>query len=115
MDIQILIRRFYGLSVSAHISHVNTRSFAAHEALGEFYGVVNGVKDRFIEYNMGEARLASVKASVLEVKEDTVAEAISVAEDFCKYAKEINDEAMINLSGEFEEAVGKLRFLMLLK
>lgn len=112
--IDILIRKFYALSVGAHVAHVNTKSFAAHEALGEFYGKVNDTKDRLIEYHIGERRIVKVSASIIEVGENVEMEASALAEMFCNYAKGIADEAMINLSGEFEEAVGKLKFLLML-
>lgn len=114
-QIDVLIRKFYAVADLAHISHVNTRSFAAHEALGEFYGTITGIKDRLIEYNMGEGRLVKVNAGILEIGEDISTEADLLASMFCNWAKSIADEAMINLSGEFEESVGKLKFLLMLK
>lgn len=115
MELQILIRKFYGLADAAHINHVNTRSYPAHVALGEFYASVIEVKDKMIEYLMGQGKLASVKASVLEIKDDVVPEADVVAKAFCEYAESLKDEAMINLAGEFQESVGKLKYLLMLK
>lgn len=111
----ILIRKFYSLSVIAHVAHVNTRSFSEHEALGDFYSKVNDFKDRLIEYLVGEAKIAKVEAAMLECGGDVVKEADAVAKMFCDQAKAAGDEALINMSGEFEEAVGKLKFLFLLK
>lgn len=113
-QLDVLIRKFYAVSVLAHVSHVNTKSFAAHEALGELYGTINGVKDRLIEYNIGQGRLAKVNAGILEIGDDISKEATALAEMFCSWAKSVKDEAMINLSGEFEESVGKLKFMLML-
>lgn len=114
-SIDILIRRFYSLSVAAHIAHVNTKSFAAHEALGDFLAKVDETKDRLIEYHIGERKIVKVNASILEIGEDIEKEADMVSSMFTSYAKLSADEAMINLCGEFEEAVGKLKFFLMLK
>lgn len=112
--IDILIRKFYALSVGAHVAHVNTKSFAAHEAFGDFLAKVNETKDRLIEYHIGERKIVKVSASIIEVGENIEMEASALAEMFTNYAKGIADEAMINLSGEFEESVGKLKFFLML-
>lgn len=114
-QLEVLIRKLYALSVIAHVAHVNTRSFSAHEALGDFYAGVNGFKDRLIEYLVGEGKLIKVEAAMLECGGDVSVEAASTAKMFCDTAKQMGDEALINMSGEFEESVGKLKFLLLLK
>jgi len=114
-QLEVLIRKFYALSVIAHVAHVNTKSFAAHEALGDFYDGVNTFKDRLIEYLIGEGKLIKVEAAMLECGGEVVAEAEATATMFCNLAKQIGDEALVNMSGEFEESVGKLKFLMMLK
>ena len=114
-QLDVLVRKFYAVSVIAHVAHVNTRSFAQHEALGDFYDKVNEYKDRLIEYLLGEGRIAKVEASMLECGGEVIAEATALKELFCKTATELEDEALENMAGEFEEAVGKLKFLFLLK
>lgn len=109
-----LIRKFYALSVIAHVAHVNTKSFSQHEALGDFYSKVNDFKDRLVEYLIGEMKIVKVEAAVLECGEDVMIAADSTARMFCDIAKMMGDEALINMSGEFEEAVGKLKFLSML-
>jgi hypothetical protein len=113
-QLDVLIRKFYALSVIAHVAHINTRSFSQHEALGEFYGGVNDFKDRLIEYLVGTGKINKVNAAMLETGGDVIKEAESLAELFCEVAESIDDEALINMSGEFEEAVGKLKYLFLL-
>lgn len=114
-QLQILIRKLYALSVIAHVEHVNTKSFAAHEALGEFYSSVNSFKDRLAEYLIGQGKISKVEAALLETGGDVVTEADSVSREFVLVAKQMNDEALINMSGEFQESVGKLKFLLMLK
>lgn len=113
-QLDVLIRKFYALSVIAHVAHINTRSFAQHSALGSFYEGVNDFKDRLIEYLVGEGKIAKVNAAMLETGGDVIKEAEALADLFCKTAKELGDEALINMSGEFEESVGKLKYLFLL-
>lgn len=113
-QLDVLIRKFYALSVIAHVAHVNTKSFAMHEALGDFYSKVNDYKDRLIEYLIGEMKIVKVEAAVLECGGDVIMEADMLAKMFCDIAKQMGDEALINMSGEFEEAVGKLKFLSML-
>lgn len=112
---EILVRKFYALGVITHVAHINTRSFSEHKALGEFYGTVNDIKDRLIEYLVGENKLSKVEAAVLECGGEVIKESESLAKLFCDQAKIAGDEALINLSGEFEESVGKLKYLFLLK
>ena len=99
--IEILVRKFYGLSVLAHVSHINTRVFAQHEALGEFYGKVNDVKDRLIEYCIGKNYMQKVDAAIVEVGSDIIGQASTVADYFCELAEEMEDEALCNIAGEF--------------
>lgn len=110
-----LVRKFYGLSVLAHVSHENTRVFAQHDALGEFYELVNTMKDRLIEYSIGTGYLTKVSVPILEIGTDILTESAATAQMFCELAEDMDDEALCNMAGEFEEAVGKLKFLFLFK
>lgn len=112
-QLDLLIRKFYSVSVLAHIEHVNTRSFAAHEALGEFYESITEHKDRLIEYCMGEGRVIKVNANILEIGSSVSTEATTLVNMFCGYAKSTMDDAMMNLAGEFEESVGKLKYKLM--
>lgn len=113
-QLDVLIRKFYALSVIAHVAHINTRIFSQHEALGEFYDGVNSFKDRLIEYLVGQGKVAKVNASVLETGGDVVKEAESLAAAFVEISESMEDEALCNMAGEFQESVGKLKYLMLL-
>ena len=111
----IVSRKLYALDMLAHANHVNTRSYAAHKAFGTFYEFVNGFKDRVIEYMMGKGKLVSVKVAVVETGEDLVGEATMFADMFYEYASSCEDEAMENMAAEFTEAVGKLKYMLMLK
>lgn len=118
-ELDVLVRKFYALEVLAHVSHENvaltTKSYAQHVALGEFYDKVGDMKDRLIEYLIGENRIQKVSVPILEIGADLVSEAKATAQMFCDIASASEDEALENMAGEFEESVGKLSYLFLFK
>lgn len=107
-----LIRKFYSVSVLAHVEHINTKSFAQHEALGDFYSKVNSMKDRVIEYMIGSGYMQKVTVPILEIGAGISSQASALAEMFCQCSEDMDDDALENMAGEFEEAVGKLKFLL---
>ena len=111
----IVSRKLYALDMLAHANHVNTRSYANHKAFGTFYEFVSDFKDRVIEYMMGKGKLVSVKVAVVETGDDLVNEATMFADMFYEYASSCDDEAMENMAAEFTEAVGKLKYMLMLK
>jgi Family of unknown function (DUF5856) len=111
----VVARKLYALDVLAHANHVNTRSYAAHKAFGNFYEFTSEFKDRIIEHMMGKGKLVSVKVAMIEVGDDVVAEADAMAAMVLDYARMCNDEAMINMAAEFAEAVGDLKYMLMLK
>ena len=111
----VVARKLYALDVLAHANHVNTRSYAAHKAFGKFYEFTSEFKDRIIEHMMGKGKLVSVKVAMIEVGDDVVAEADAMAAMVLDYARMCNDEAMINMAAEFAEAVGDLKYMLMLK
>lgn len=114
VDVKELIQCFYCLSISAHVAHVNTRSFSEHEALGDFYGKVNDFKDRLVEYMTGMGYIKSVEIDEIEI-EDVMDEAEEACYLLESYASAMADEALINMAGEFKEVKGKLKYLLMLK
>lgn len=107
-----LVRKFYSVSVLAHVEHINTKSFAQHEALGDFYSKVNSMKDRVIEYLIGSGYTQKISVPILEIGAGISAQASALAEMFCQCSEDMDDDALENMAGEFEEAVGKLKFLL---
>lgn len=118
-ELDVLVRKFYALEVLAHVTHENvaltTKSYAQHVALGEFYDKVGDIKDRLVEYLIGEGRIQKVSVPMLEIGTDILVEAKMTAMMFCNMAEEMEDEALCNIAGEFEESVGKLSYLFLFK
>lgn len=117
-QLDVIVRKFYAVADLAHIEHENaviSGSYARHVALGDFNDKVIDHKDRLIEYLIGERKITKVSAGVLELGMDIEREAMNLKEMFCKCAMDCEDEALENMAGEFEEAVGKLRYLLMFK
>ena len=111
----IVARKLYALDVLAHANHVNTRSYSAHQAFGVFYEFVGDFKDRLIEYMMGEGKIVAVKVAMIEVCDDLVTEADAVSRMIYDYSNMCADEAITNMAADFEEAVAKLKYMLMLK
>jgi DNA-binding ferritin-like protein len=107
-----LMQNFYCLSVTAHKEHENTNSFAKHEALGDFYEKVIAFKDRLGEYLIGMEYLSKIKLEPVDSDEDVLEEAMECCKLLQQFGKMNGDEAIINMSGEFKEAIGKLKYLL---
>lgn len=112
---QTLIEGFYELEIVSHLAHVNTRSFSEHSAFGDFYDKVGDFKDRLVEYLMGEGKLAKLSITVLDPAGQTVSLADSLVAKFCDFAKNLEDDALLNMAGEFEETVAHLKYMLMLK
>jgi len=114
-DMKKLVTAFYCVTVSAHVQHENTRSFAAHKALGEFYDFSSDFKDRLIEYMIGQGYLAQVKLNMIDGNEDVVEEATDALDMLVTYCDMCQDETIKNMAADFQEALGKLKYLLLFK
>ena len=114
-NVDVIARKLYALDALAHANHVNTRSFSAHKAFGKFYEFTSEFKDRIIEYLMGQGKLISVKVAVLEIGEDVVAEAEALNKMIYDYSYMCDDDTLENMSADFQEAIAKLKYMLMLK
>lgn len=114
VDINEVVQSLYCVSVSAHVAHVNTRSFAQHEALGDFYEKATSFKDRFIEYCMGAGFLLKVELEEIEA-EDVMDEAEEACYYLLDFAEVTKDETIKNMAADFLEAKNKLKYMLMLK
>lgn len=113
---EVLIRKLFALSILCKVEHANARgigSYARHVAIGSFGEKVDSHTDSLIEYLMGQGKLISVEAGVVEVASDIVKEVDSVVSMYESLA--IGDEALVNMSASFKEDAGKLKYLLLLQ
>ena len=113
-QLDVLLRQFYALSIIAHVAHINTRVGFHHEAIGEFYDSVNQFKDRLAEYLVGKRMMNKVEVPILECNGDLLQKSAGLASMFCEIAEEVDDEALCNMAGEFEEVVARLSYKMMM-
>lgn len=107
-----LSHEFECLSVTAFKDHQNTTSYAKHEAFGEFYEKVASFKDRLNEYMIGMGYLTKISKESVDAEEDTIEEATEALRMIKEFTMMQGDEAIKNMTGEFMEMVGKLKFML---
>lgn len=108
-QIDIIVRKLYAIADLAHITHANIRVGFHHEATGEFYASVIDLKDRIVEHLMGSGKLIRVNANILEIGEDLIKEASNFQYMLDTYASQSGCNALINMSGDYIEALSKLK------
>jgi hypothetical protein len=53
MNIQEFTTLLFEIEITAHVAHLQTKSFAEHSALGTLYDEISDLRDRFIEDYQG--------------------------------------------------------------
>jgi DNA-binding ferritin-like protein len=114
VDVYDLVQSFYKLSVTAHVAHVNTTSFAQHEALGNFYEKLISFKDRLVEYLMGMGYMDEVYLEEFEL-EDLMEELNEACSKLMMFAEASNDETLKNMFADLNEMKGKLKYFLRFK
>lgn len=103
----------------AHSVHLNTRSYAKHKALNEFYDEIVDLADKFAEAYQGKYGLIGPIALMSAKKTNNIVEFLQdQADDIEKVRYEVVDKACTPLHNIIDEIVGlylstlyKLRFL----
>lgn len=102
---------------NAHILHLQTRSYATHKALNEFYDEIVDIVDRFAEAYQGEYGLIKDDIADYEHQSDALALLDSLREcaDECTEDLADEDTHLKNILDEARELIAstqyKLRFL----
>ena len=103
----------------AHSVHLNTRSFAKHSALNEFYDSIVDLADKFAEAYQGRYGLigpislmsAKKTGNITEFLEDSLADVEKMRYEVC----DKNDTALQNIIdeivGQYLSTLYKLKFL----
>ena len=110
-----LVTMFFCVVDGAHVAHLNTRSFAAHEALGEFYSFASGFKDRMIEYMIGQGYVGQIVVNPIDGNSDVVEEAQAAFDALYEIADEYDECTLENMAADFKEALGKLKYMLMFK
>lgn len=110
-----LLTMFFCVADSAHLAHLNTRSFAQHKALGNFYEFAVEFKDRLIEYMIGMGYVGNIQLNSIEANEDPVSEAQDALDALMEFSEESDDSTLENMAADFQESLGKLKYMLMLK
>lgn len=103
----------------AHSVHLNTRSFAKHMALNEFYDNIVGLTDKFAEAYQGRHGLigaitlmsAKKTGNIIEFLEDSLKEIEDCRYDVCEKTDTALQNIIDEIVGQFLSTLYKLKFL----
>lgn len=116
--ISTLIMELFHARTNAHVLHLQTRSYAAHKALNEFYDEIIGLADDLAEAYQGEYGLIPFEDSPYEPATDalTLLDDLRECVDKCaSKAWDKEDTHLNNICDEIRQLIAstqyKLRFL----
>lgn len=103
----------------AHSVHLNTRSFAKHSALNEFYDNIVDLADKFAEAYQGRHGLigpitlmsAKKTGNIIEFLEDSLAEVEKMRYECCKKDDTPIQNIIDEIVGQYLSTLYKLKFL----
>lgn len=103
----------------AHSVHLNTRSYAKHVALNEFYDSIVDLADKFSEAYQGRYGLigpisllsAKKTANIIEFLEDQMAEIEATRYEVCDKTDTPLQNIIDEIVGQYLSTLYKLRFL----
>ena len=103
----------------AHSVHLNTRSFAKHTALNEFYDAIVDLADKFAEAYQGRhgmigpITLMSAKktGNILEFLQDSLADIEKMRYEVCDKSDSPLQNIIDEIVGQYLSSIYKLKFL----
>ena len=103
----------------AHSVHLNTRSFAKHSALNEFYDNIVDLADKFAEAYQGRHGLigpitlmsAKKTGNIVEFLEDSLADVEAMRYKVCDKTDTAIQNIIDEIVGQFLSTLYKLKFL----
>ena len=103
----------------AHSVHLNTRSFAKHMALNEFYDAIVDLADKFAEAYQGRhgmigpITLMSAKktGNILEFLQDSLADIEKMRYEVCDKSDTPLQNIIDEIVGQYLSSIYKLKFL----
>jgi hypothetical protein len=103
---------------NAHILHLSTTSYSAHQALGNFYGEIGDLVDSFVEAFQGKYGLLTGYKSDYMVPSDAVSYMAYLSDEVARLRKEPQfpqDSELQNITDEIVQLIDstsyKLKFL----
>ena len=110
-----IITMFFCVADSAHVAHLNTRSYSQHIAFGDFYSFAASFKDRVLEYMIGMGYVGTIQVNSIDANSDPVTEGQDAFEALMEIAEETDDSTLENMAADFQEALGKLKYMLMFK
>lgn len=103
----------------AHSVHLNTRSFAKHSALNEFYDSIVDLADKFAEAYQGRHGLigpitlmsAKKTSNIIDFLEDSLADIERMRYEVCKKDDTPLQNIIDEIVGQYLSTLYKLKFL----
>ena len=103
----------------AHSVHLNTRSFAKHSALNEFYDGIVGLADKFAEAYQGRHGLigpitlmsAKKTGNIIEFLEDSLKDVEDMRYKVCDKSDTALQNIIDEIVGQYLSSLYKLKFL----
>lgn len=109
-----LITRVFKDRNAAHASHWTTKSFAEHEALGEFYEDVIGAVDKYVEAHQGTfGQMTKAPDQLPDIAAHLREEMLWIVENRSKIAKNVPalENLLDELTGVYMKTLYKLENL----
>lgn len=119
MSCEVFIGNLFLARDVAHSAHLNTRSYAKHQALGDFYDEVIDLADKFAEAYQGRKGLigpislqsATKTNSVLEFLEDSLKSLEGMRYEVCDKSDSTLQNIIDEIIALYLSTLYKLKFL----
>lgn len=105
MNVGELILALFNARTAAHVAHLQTKSFAAHVALNEFYEGIVPLADRFAEVYQGCYGLIPFGGSSFKLERDPVTMLKGLKASVEAYCAGVESQALQNILAETVELI----------
>ena len=105
MEHGTFVLALFNARTAAHVAHLQTGSYAAHMALGDFYDGIVDLADRFAEVSIGCYGPLTFGAASFSLEKDPVKMLKSLKASVAEVRKGCKDEALLNILAETDELV----------
>lgn len=97
-----------------HISHIQTSSFAQHEAMGKFYEGITDLADEITECLLGRlgGRLANIRSLPIDTMQplNGIEKMIIFADQLFMFGNSRNYQDIANLAAELQQLINKTKY-----
>jgi hypothetical protein len=121
MNLNSNVNFFLGLQVQMKVNHWQTKGYARHKAFGEFYDVMDGLIDTFVESAMGKYGRFVLEDETKNVQINNLSDIDmkglinTVREALVQIELDEKDTDLLNIRDEMIGEVNKLSYLLTLE